>query len=58
MPSKKEIFRTFFRKGYQTTQPMLKILLEGDPRYRRLIQLCLEFREMMNGAPFTHTLDY
>lgn len=57
MPSKKEIFRTFFRKGYQTTQPMLKILLEGDPRYRRLIQLCLEFREMMNGAPFTHTLD-
>lgn len=57
MPSKKEVFRTFFREGHRTAHPMLRELLAGNTKYRELAKLCQEFRGMMNGNPFTHTLD-
>ena len=55
-PSNKEIFKTFFCKGYKTSHPMLSEVLENNVDYWKLISLCREFRDMMNGYPFTHTL--
>ena len=55
-PSNKEIFKTFFCKGYKSAHPMLLEVLENNIVYRKLIILCREFRDMMNGYPFTHTL--
>ena len=55
-PSNKEIFKTFFCKGHKTSNPMLSEVLENNVDYWKLISLCREFRDMMNGYPFTHTL--
>ena len=57
IPSKKEVFRTFFGQGHQTQNPMLKELFDRDIKYRKLARLCQEFRDMMKGNPFTHTLE-
>ena len=36
---------------------MLKELFDRDIKYKELAKLCQEFRDMMKGNPFTHTLE-
>lgn len=44
----KEIFKVFFKEGYQTTCEVLKWLLIHHPKIRGMITMCLQFRAMMN----------
>lgn len=44
----KEIFKVFFKEGYQTTCEVLKWVLIHHPKIRGMITMCLQFRAMMN----------
>lgn len=45
----KEIFRTFFEEGYQTKNDAINALMNEYDYIKNIIELCLDFRKMMNG---------
>jgi predicted transcriptional regulator len=48
-PSDKEIFKVFFVRGYETRHEHFGKILQRNPVLRKAIQLCIDFRDMMNN---------
>lgn len=56
IPSSREIFKVFFVRGYETQHKYFDKILKNNSAFRKAIQMCMDFRDIMNNGPFTYPL--